>query len=735
MGKGSFLFGLALGSTATAAVILCFFLDPRRSDDDEDDDKMKKTQLQQLNRRRGNSHRQTQSAMGRVNPETSFFTDVMAELWSHIKVAAADTVQSTVEPYFRDMPPPMNTCRFVKVDLGDVPITMNNIVVHPIQKQNDAVQWDFDMEWDGECDIQLRADYIGRFGIQKLKLFGRMAVIFKPLTNELPVVSCIQYSFINMPQVDLKFTGLASVAEMSVLNDSIKAALQGSMLSSCLPYRRMYKMSADNNFLDTYVPPVGVLRLSVETGRGFVIEKRLLLRDDIPDVYLNVSLGATTAKSETTWRTKTIMDDCNPKWNVTKDFLLWDRTQKILVHAWDEDDGPLDPDDDLGSASISVIELLLSPHRRKELPLHVGGKEIGAFVTLSCSIGDWTAKSGSLSTQMVTTSETEAQLNGSLTTSKSRHSTDISGLLIIIINRAFDLPINRETAATFVKAKFAGKEYDSSVIFDSPGYYDALNPVYDSAFTIPLSRDMKIGDDATIELVLIDAGKDDRSNVVGSISLVLGDLKKHPDNTLTERRKLSSDSNSDAALEFRVSLSGVTIPEHQPETVAEFMEPLGELTPGSSSPTKTLMPPTRLLSPRHDTLDEDNVIGALGTLRMTVVSGEGLKIEQQLFEVAIPDCYCVVHIGPRAFRTTVKHNTVKPTWEEHKDFPLDDHGDVVKLEVWDMNEEVIGNGILLGDASTTIGKLLMAGRSTELEVQKGGRGSGIFITLKCEMVA
>jgi hypothetical protein len=52
-----------------------------------------------------------------------------------------------------------------------------------------------------------------------------------------------------------------------------------------------------------------------------------------------------------------------------------------------------------------------------------------------------------------------------------------------------------------------------------------------------------------------------------------------------------------------------------------------------------------------------------------------------------------------------------------------------------MNEETIGNGILLGMASTTVGKLLMAGGSSELEIQKDGRRNGIYISVTCDLLA
>jgi hypothetical protein len=326
MSTSSLFTGILIGSTATAFIVYYFLTGTDEKDDD--DSSTKKSRKHKFMDRiisRQQSRKSIRRVSGRYNPETSFFTDVVAELWPYIKVAAADKVQQKVEPYFASMPTPMNTCKFVKVDLGNTPFTMNNIVVRPIQ--NGTVQWDFDYCWDGECHIELQADYVGKFGVKKLKIFGRMAIIMKPLTNELPVVSAIQYSFINMPRVDLNFTGLASVAELGVLNDSIKGVIQKSLVGSCLPCRRLYKVAHDNNYLDTYLPPVGTVRVAIESGRGFVVQKHLLAKDDVPDVYLNITLGA----SSNVWRTETVTDDCNPKWNACKDFILWDREQEINI--------------------------------------------------------------------------------------------------------------------------------------------------------------------------------------------------------------------------------------------------------------------------------------------------------------------------------------------------------------------------------------------------------------------
>jgi Ca2+-dependent lipid-binding protein len=249
-------------------------------------------------------------------------------------------------------------------------------------------------------------------------------------------MSGIQYSFINPPIVELKFSGLASVAEFLVLDHAVKEALQSSLASRVvLPNRSLYKMSVNNNFLDTYQPSIGVARLTIQSGRGFVNEKRLLGKDDIPDVYLNITYGG---KKGATWRTTTVHDDCNPQFNEMEDVLLLDRGQMVCVHAWDEDQLPLDPDDDLGSATVSIGELLLAPQQTIEFPLALYHKNTGcekdtsAFVTLSCDICHWTTDLKSL------------EKEESSTVSPSISHNSIVGLLVIIVKESIGKAANEQ---------------------------------------------------------------------------------------------------------------------------------------------------------------------------------------------------------------------------------------------------------------------------------------------------
>lgn len=193
-----------------------------------------------------------------------------------------------------------------------------------------GIQMDFDIEWDGDCDIMLRAalkPISVSFGVKNFKLSGRMYVILSPLTSAMPVVSAAQFGFINPPKLDLSFTGLASVLHsLDVVQKKIPPLIQ-SVLNSVLvlPQRIVTPIDPANyDYLDTYQPPVGMVRIAALEGRGFQVQKGMLLKD-IPDVYCKISLGASEP-----FRNSTKKDCLSPSWNNEScDFILYDMDQKV----------------------------------------------------------------------------------------------------------------------------------------------------------------------------------------------------------------------------------------------------------------------------------------------------------------------------------------------------------------------------------------------------------------------
>lgn len=96
--------------------------------------------------------------------------------------------KSIVEPMFAQMlPSPLNSLHFAKIDLGQVPLKLGNVDVHKMP--SGSIKMDLDVDWDGQCDIELDGTMIPKIGIEHIKLNGRLSILLGPLTNVIPLVS------------------------------------------------------------------------------------------------------------------------------------------------------------------------------------------------------------------------------------------------------------------------------------------------------------------------------------------------------------------------------------------------------------------------------------------------------------------------------------------------------------------------------------------------------------------
>lgn len=69
-------------------------------------------------------------------------------------VATARSIKQITEAMFPTMlPAPLNTLYYEKISLGDIPMHFENIDVHTTE--NGGIALDMDVDWDGECDIEL----------------------------------------------------------------------------------------------------------------------------------------------------------------------------------------------------------------------------------------------------------------------------------------------------------------------------------------------------------------------------------------------------------------------------------------------------------------------------------------------------------------------------------------------------------------------------------------------------
>lgn len=70
-------------------------------------------------------------------------------------------VKDIVEPMFKTMlPGPLATLHFTKIELGATPIVLSNVKV--TKTAHDGIKLDLNVDWDGQCDIELDGNMIPR---------------------------------------------------------------------------------------------------------------------------------------------------------------------------------------------------------------------------------------------------------------------------------------------------------------------------------------------------------------------------------------------------------------------------------------------------------------------------------------------------------------------------------------------------------------------------------------------
>jgi hypothetical protein len=468
------------------------------------------------------------AAFDGVSDSGNFLSAILEQMWAHMSAAIGNSIKESLGPTLAGLAVPLH---FVKLDLGDVPIRTTNMTILRVRlgggggggaddasqhggggapgyaRPQDAVadgdsdggdcddadgnggqagiQINVDVVWDGNCDVMLQATLTKSakvtFGVDRIKLSGRLHVLLSPLTSDLPVVSAVQYGFTNPPKIEMRYAGAAGAmlnAAQSTLAGVIDSCLAGLLV---LPNRMVVPMDLGRyDFLETYRPPVGMVRLAALRGRGFKLLRGLLL-NDIPDVYCVIRLGASES-----FRTSTRMDDLSPEWDgESRDFVLYDMDQKVYVDAYDED--VANSDDLLGRAEVTCRELFgddggagnADDGGTCELELQLNGAKTGCYVTINAEL-------------FHLTDELRSFASGGYD-GKDR----LCGLATIVVTKAFGVNVPRADAATYVKVQYGGegtpskfrREFSTGTVTDYPGI-DALNPIFDCAFHVPLTSAM-----------------------------------------------------------------------------------------------------------------------------------------------------------------------------------------------------------------------------------------------------
>ncbi len=391
----------------------------------------------------------------------AFLNEMVEHLWPYINVSVSAMIKDIVEPMFADLlPGPFKNTKFTLIDLGSVPMKFDSVDVHT--RRNDSIKLDMDVHWDGSCDIDLKSPIIGGYGVKRVELSGRLSIVMQPLVPVMPVVSAIQLGFINPPTLNMNFTGVADIADVSLISGSIRKIINNVFADLfVLPNRLLVPINPGNDFFSTYILPLGVVRVKLESGAGFKTTGKLI--KDVPDVYVKLRLGG-----EKKLKSSTCKNSNDPQWDETFDFVYCDKEQFMQLYAWDND---VAGDDKQGGIIFPIGTLLEAPDQRKEFPIKLDGVETGSTVTLSAEFLERSSLKSNFDIPMDVPNQ-------------------LVGILTVIVAGAEDIP-DHPDLAPYCEVKVGGSErkFFTPVVKKCPGM-DPRAPIFNSIFRVPLTQEI-----------------------------------------------------------------------------------------------------------------------------------------------------------------------------------------------------------------------------------------------------
>lgn len=299
--------------------------------------------------------------------------------------------------------------------------------------------------------------------------------------NRFPQIGAAQISFINPPKLELDFTGAADIADSALIDKTVRKIIMDAICSmAVLPNRYLYKLDTSIDWFKTYLPHLGVLRLTVEKAVGLAPPKKtggavgkiqgLLSKvglKDVPDCFANVTVGA-----ETPFRSKTKEDSMEPVWDETHDFLVADYDQNVVIEVNDED---LGENDAMGVATVSIRKLLLGGAQAQDLPLvRKDLPDSNGRVTVRAQFFNFIDDANALSAV------------------QNAGDGEVVGLATVLVASVLNLQGQRDELKPNVKVAWGSDPkhvFNTTTQIYSPGI-DIFNPSFDQGFKFPITKEM-----------------------------------------------------------------------------------------------------------------------------------------------------------------------------------------------------------------------------------------------------
>lgn len=227
------------------------------------------------------------------------------------------------------MPLPLKDIHFSHFMLGTTPPEVGPFEVREWQHPHDGsmgIEMKVGFHLDTEANIEMQVHGI-KLGINRMFLKGDLLIRLEPLIDELPVIGGIVACFLNQPELEFHYSGLAARVDSNILRQLLQSAVAKAMV---LPHAVTIPIGTEEQNVDRALldpAPVGVLRIWALSASDLPSSWPLGSRSRSPYMYVSLETEE--------WQTSVVYHSTSPQWNQKHDFLVFDKRQEVQVKIFD----------------------------------------------------------------------------------------------------------------------------------------------------------------------------------------------------------------------------------------------------------------------------------------------------------------------------------------------------------------------------------------------------------------
>ncbi|XP_041806701.1 extended synaptotagmin-3 isoform X2 [Chelmon rostratus] len=452
---------------------------------------------------------------------------VLEQAWPFFGMYMEKLLKENIQPAVRLSSPALKTFTFTKIHFGHIPLRITGMKVYTHEVDHREVILDLNISYEGDVDIDTVVKEPITAGVKGLKLKGMLRVILEPLIGEAPLVGGVTFFFIRRPSLEINWTGMTNLLDSPAFSSLSEETIMDIIASLMVLPNRMCVPLIDQVKVDQmrFPLPRGVVRVHLLEARDLVAKDTYMmgLVKGKSDPYATLRVGNRHFKS------KTIKENLNPRWNEVYEFVVHEAPgQELELELYDED---TDKDDFIGRYHLDLGEVKRDKQMDQWFPLE--GVQNGE-VHLKLQ---WF----SLKTDPSLLTETSDGL--------------ACAMLALYLDNASNLPLTKRTSGpnSFVEFSIDEEVQKSKVV------YASKDPVWEEGFTFFVHN-------VQTQRLMVQVKEHEKKTPLGVLNLPLTRLLNTSDMTLDQRFLLER-SGANSQIKMKAILRILTLEKPPPKII------------------------------------------------------------------------------------------------------------------------------------------------------------------------